>query len=126
MYTFHFCKLIVAKNLRLDEKKNDLHQAQVNIVVAFSEDDSIYPSGPIIVSETRVWPGASSVLKALDSFRPLFDSKMAEIPNSLKEKIYLVSECHSGHACLCLCRIHRTGSLYMGLVVHAMFPPGAQ
>jgi hypothetical protein len=64
-------------------------------MVAFSEDQSLYPLGLKIVSETVVWPGASSALSTLDSFRPLFDSKLAEMPNSSKEKIYPVSDSYS-------------------------------
>jgi hypothetical protein len=71
------------------------------MVVAFSEDEALYPSGPKMVSETVVWPGANSVLSTLDSFRPLFDSKLAEIPNSSKGNIYVVSDSHYRYISLC-------------------------
>jgi hypothetical protein len=68
-------------------------------MVACSEDENLYPAGSKVVSETVVWPGASSVLSTLDTFRPVFSSKLAKMPNSLKEMIYPVSYSHSYYPC---------------------------
>ncbi|KAG8719352.1 hypothetical protein FRC09_011240 [Ceratobasidium sp. 395] len=67
-------------------KQIDLHQAHINILIAFTEDSDLYPGGSEILSETTSWP---TRMKIAGEVRLLFDEQMSQTPNNKKENIYV-------------------------------------
>jgi hypothetical protein len=64
---------------------------QHSVLVAFAKDKYMYPSGPTIISKTKPWPDGEIILKTeIIGLRPQFQTKMSEIPDRMKERIYTV------------------------------------
>ncbi|GAB1527117.1 hypothetical protein RhiTH_010292 [Rhizoctonia solani] len=65
------------------------HQAQNNIIVACSEDYSLYPSGEIILDMAQPWPNDGASFRAsVTILRPLYDAMLSEIPLEMKAQVY--------------------------------------
>ncbi|ELU39565.1 hypothetical protein AG1IA_06400 [Rhizoctonia solani AG-1 IA] len=65
------------------------HQAQNNIIVACSEDYSLYPSGEIILDMAQPWPNDGASFRAsITILRPLYDAMLSEIPLEIKAQVY--------------------------------------
>ncbi|KAF8668497.1 hypothetical protein RHS04_08982 [Rhizoctonia solani] len=65
------------------------HQAQNNIIVACSEDYSLYPSGEIILDMAQPWPNDGASFRAsVTILRPLYDAMLSEIPLEIKAQVY--------------------------------------
>ncbi|QRW18561.1 hypothetical protein RhiXN_03485 [Rhizoctonia solani] len=65
------------------------HQAQNNIIVACSEDYSLYPSGEIILDMAQPWPNDGASFRAsVTILRPLYDVMLSEIPLEMKAQVY--------------------------------------
>ncbi|KAF8596813.1 hypothetical protein BDV93DRAFT_570557 [Ceratobasidium sp. AG-I] len=75
--------------LNLDKIQTKAHRAQDSILVANYQDKDVYPSGLAITTEALEWPEDEEVLFALAlSITPQFDKALADIPSSIKEKVY--------------------------------------
>ncbi|KDN40311.1 hypothetical protein RSAG8_08221, partial [Rhizoctonia solani AG-8 WAC10335] len=67
-----------------------IHHASTNLLLAYSGDKDLYPSGPVIMSQTEAWPGDSGGFRAsVDILRPLFEERLSEVPFEIKEEFYL-------------------------------------
>ncbi|KAJ1300106.1 hypothetical protein OPQ81_002587 [Rhizoctonia solani] len=65
------------------------HQAQNNIVVAYSGDQSLYPSGDRIIELTEHWPQDGTSFRASVSIlRPLYEAVLSEISLEMKTRVY--------------------------------------
>ncbi|CAE6407980.1 unnamed protein product [Rhizoctonia solani] len=70
------------------QRKN--HQAQNNIVVAYSGDQSLYPSGNSIVEQTEPWPNDGASFRAsISILRSLYEFMLSEVSLDLKSKVYM-------------------------------------
>ncbi|CAE6476071.1 unnamed protein product [Rhizoctonia solani] len=66
------------------------HHASTNLLLAYSGDQDLYPSGSAIMSQTETWPGDSGGFRAsVDILRPLFEEALSEVPFEMKEEAYL-------------------------------------
>ncbi|KAH7325364.1 hypothetical protein B0J17DRAFT_231480 [Rhizoctonia solani] len=66
------------------------HQAQNNVLVACSRDQSLYPSGNSIVKLTEPWPKDGPSFRASVSIlRSLYEVMLSEIPLDMKSRIYM-------------------------------------
>jgi hypothetical protein len=64
----------------------------MDILLAFSGDKGMYPSGAEIMSQTVDWPGNMGGFRAsIDILRPLFKERLSELSFEAKEEAYLVS-----------------------------------
>ncbi|KAL5634341.1 hypothetical protein ACGC1H_002419 [Rhizoctonia solani] len=69
------------------QRKN--HRAHNNVLVAYSEDQSLYPSGASIISLTEPWPQDGASFRASVSIlRPLYEVMLSEISHELKSRVY--------------------------------------
>ncbi|KAJ1300108.1 hypothetical protein OPQ81_002589 [Rhizoctonia solani] len=67
-----------------------IHQAQNNIVVAFSADQSLYPSGNSIVKLTEPWAKDGASFRASVSIlRPLYEAMLSEVSLEMKSQVYM-------------------------------------
>ncbi|KDN40310.1 hypothetical protein RSAG8_08220, partial [Rhizoctonia solani AG-8 WAC10335] len=76
-----------------------IHRAQNNILVAYSGDQSLYPSGDTIVELTETWPKDGAPFRASVSIlRPLYEVMLSEISFEMKSEVYLDwIQCHGIH-----------------------------
>ncbi|CAE6415337.1 unnamed protein product [Rhizoctonia solani] len=66
-----------------------IHQAQNSIIVACSEDEELYPAAAAVVWQSQPWPGDVDSFRMLVALlRPVFDHKLASIPEEMKAKVY--------------------------------------
>ncbi|KAG8756723.1 hypothetical protein FRC11_005060 [Ceratobasidium sp. 423] len=66
------------------------HHAATNIMLAYSGDKDVYPSGSAIMSQTIAWPGDTGGFRAsVDILRPLFEERLSEVSFEMKEEVYL-------------------------------------
>ncbi|CAE7233833.1 unnamed protein product [Rhizoctonia solani] len=71
-------------------KQRRVHHASTNILLAYSGDKDLYPSGSAIMSQTEAWPGDSGGFRAsVEILRPLFEESLSEVPFEMKEEAYL-------------------------------------
>ncbi|CCO36762.1 hypothetical protein BN14_10906 [Rhizoctonia solani AG-1 IB] len=69
------------------QRKN--HQAQNNVLVAYSGDQSLYPSGDHIVDMTEPWPKDGASFRAsVAILRPLYEVILTEISLDMKTRVY--------------------------------------
>ncbi|KAG8729712.1 hypothetical protein FRC10_003500, partial [Ceratobasidium sp. 414] len=71
------------------KKQIGVHRAQTNILVAFSEDSYLYPSGSNILAEATPWPTHEKSTQPTNALRLLFDQKLSDISAEKKESIYV-------------------------------------
>ncbi|CAE7233837.1 unnamed protein product [Rhizoctonia solani] len=65
------------------------HRAQNNVIVAYSGDQSLYPSGDSIVNLIEPWPKDGASFRASVSIlRPLYEVMLSEIPHEMKSRVY--------------------------------------
>jgi hypothetical protein len=77
--------------MRIDVAQRRAHHASTNILLAYSGDKELYPSGPEIMSQTVDWPGDTGGFRAsADILRPLFEERLSELSFETKEEAYLV------------------------------------
>ncbi|KAH7325363.1 hypothetical protein B0J17DRAFT_682153 [Rhizoctonia solani] len=70
-------------------KQLKVHRARNNIIVAFSGDHLMYPSGNSIINLTEPWPEDGASFRASVSIlRPLFEVVLSEIPLDVKSHVY--------------------------------------
>lgn len=75
-----------------DEDQRNSHQAQNNILVAYSGDEKLYPAGAAIMWQSKPWPRDVDSFKAsVTALRPVFEKKLVDVPPEMKEKVYPVS-----------------------------------
>lgn len=75
----------------VDEAQRKTHKAQSNLIVAYSVDEHLYPVGPIIMRESRLWPGDVGSLRiSAAALRPLLLEKLAAVPSDIKVELYQV------------------------------------
>ncbi|KDN40309.1 hypothetical protein RSAG8_08219, partial [Rhizoctonia solani AG-8 WAC10335] len=66
-----------------------IHRAHNNILVAYSGDQSLYPSGDNIINLTAVWPQDGASFRASVSIlRPLYEVMLSEISLEMKSRVY--------------------------------------
>ncbi|CUA67194.1 Target of rapamycin homolog [Rhizoctonia solani] len=69
------------------QRKN--HRAQNNVLVAYSGDKSLYPSGDRIVKFAEPWPQDNTSFRASVSIlRPLYEVVLSEISLDMKSRVY--------------------------------------
>ncbi|CAE6526262.1 unnamed protein product [Rhizoctonia solani] len=65
------------------------HKAQNNILVAYTGDRSLYPSGNNIVEQTEPWPKDGASFRAsISILRPLYEATLSELPFEMKKRVY--------------------------------------
>lgn len=78
--------------VRSDNTQIKTHQTRDNVLVAFSKDKDLYPSGSHITTQTISWPVDEKSLRALvlSTTTPL-ESALVNIPSAMKGRVYTVS-----------------------------------
>ncbi|KAF8755198.1 hypothetical protein RHS01_05391 [Rhizoctonia solani] len=65
------------------------HRAQNNVLVAYSGDRNLYPSGDRIIGMTAPWPKDNASFRASVSIlRPLYEVMLTEISLDMKTRVY--------------------------------------
>ncbi|CAE6489066.1 unnamed protein product [Rhizoctonia solani] len=72
-----------------DEQQRLIHQARNSILVAYSQDEELYPAGSAIMWQSQPWPGnVESFRVSVALLRPTYDQKLASLPAEMKAKAY--------------------------------------
>ncbi|KAG8756724.1 hypothetical protein FRC11_005061, partial [Ceratobasidium sp. 423] len=70
--------------------QREAHKAHNNILVAYSRDQSLYPSGDSIINQTELWPKDGASFRASVAIsRPLYEVMLSEISLEMKSLVYL-------------------------------------